>query len=76
MTELQRENDRLNDRLKSVSPNTNSSQRDIESLLRQKDELANVVDKLQNENETLKVILVIAFYCTHCLLFDVFVWSE
>ena len=68
MAELHRENDRLNDRLKSVSPNTRSSQRDIESLLRQKDELANVVDKLHKENETLKVILVIAVYCTYALL--------
>ena len=55
ITELQRENQRLGDKLQSISPNFSASKREVESLSEQTDKLKATISELQKENQQLRV---------------------
>ena len=55
VTELQRENQRLTEKIRSLAPTYDSSKKELDNIIDQRDRLASNLAELKTENSKLKV---------------------
>ena len=63
LSEYKRENERLNEKLACMGPNYDSSKREIDRIIDQRDQLRARVNELKQDNKTLQVTHVCLSVC-------------